>query len=393
MRHQNSVFHDLLKRVPWGEFDRLVSVHGTDHRVRALRTRDQLIALLYGQLSGAVSLREIVCGLQSHSARLYHVGGREVCRASLADANTKRTASVFGGLLQIMLKQAGRRLRRDMQEATYLIDSSGLRLTGAGSDWARFSDGVHGAKVHVMYDADTECPVHVAVSAANVNDITPAEQMPVEPGATYVFDLGYYDFAWWAELHGAGCRIVTRFKKNTPLRNAVERPLAEGSGALGDDEAIVLSDRVGQLNQRISGGRSNPFNDPVREIRVKIPTGAVLRLMTNDLQAPAQQIADLYKRRWAIELFFRWVKQRLRIRHFLGRSENAVRIQIAVAMIAYLLLKLAHTAQSCVATPLQFARLVQCNLMHRKRIDQLIKPRRKPPNQNLQTELIFTAKL
>lgn len=165
MRHQNSVFHDLLKRVPWSAFDRLVGEHGTDHRVRTLRTRDQFIALLYGQLSGAMSLREIVCGLQSHSARLYHLGARTVCRASLADANAKRNAAVFSDLLHIMMAQAGRRLRRDLAEATYLIDSSGLRLTGAGCDWARFSAGVHGAKVHVMYDADTECPVQVAVTA------------------------------------------------------------------------------------------------------------------------------------------------------------------------------------------------------------------------------------
>lgn len=389
MRHQNSVFHDLLKRVPWSAFDRLVGEHGTDHRVRTLRTRDQFIALLYGQLSGAMSLREIVCGLQSHSARLYHLGARTVCRASLADANAKRNAAVFSDLLHIMMAQAGRRLRRDLAEATYLIDSSGLRLTGAGCDWARFSAGVHGAKVHVMYDADTECPVQVAVTAANVNDITPAEQMPIQAGATYIFDLGYYDFAWWADLHAAGCRIVTRFKKNTPLHQAMERPLDEADRRSRDGEAVVLSDRVGQLNRRISDGRSNPFGAPVREVRIRITSGTVLRLMTNDLEAPARQIADLYKRRWAVELFFKWVKQRLRIRHFLGRSENAIRIQIAVAMIAYLLLKLAFAQQNTIKTILLFSRLVRANLMHRKRTDRLISPRYPPPDPTDQTSWLF----
>jgi hypothetical protein len=183
-------------------------------------------------------------------------------------------------------------------------------------------------------------------------------------GATYVFDLGYYDYAWWAKLDAQGCRIVTRFKRNTPLSVAAELPVP-GDGA-------ILSDRIGHLPCRQANNRRNPFGDPVREVRVRLDTGKVLRILSNDLDASAQEIADLYKRRWAIELFFRWIKQTLKIARFLGTSENAVRIQIAVALIAFLLLRLAQRTQKAVQSPLAFARLVRANLMHRRRIDSLL---------------------
>jgi len=364
VRHHNSVFHDLLKRVPWVEFDRLVAAHGADHRVRRLPTKSQLIALLYGQLSGAASLREIVGGLESHSLRLYHVGGRRVSRSTLADANAQRPSEVFHELLVRMIALAQSGLRRKIGAATYLVDSTGLRLSGGGSDWAHFSAKACGAKLHVIYDPAADLPVYTALSAAKVNDITVAQAMPIEAGATYVFDLGYYDYAWWAKLDAAGCRIVTRFKRNTALTGTVERDLPEGSG--------ILSDRIGLLPQRQARSRKNPFSAPVREVRVRIETGKILRILCNDLEAPAQEIADLYKRRWAVELFFRWVKQNLKIRHFLGTSENAVRIQIAVALIAFLLLRIAQNNQKTVKSPLAFARLVRINLMHRKRLDRLL---------------------
>jgi len=365
VRHHNSVFHDLLKRVPWGEFDRLVEAHGADRRIRRLPTKSQLIALLYGQLSGAVSLREIVAGLASQTARLYHVGGGPMPRSTLADANALRPSAVFSELFETMVGQARRGLRRAVGEATYLIDATTLPLSGSGSDWARFSTQACGAKLHVVYDPDADRPIYTAVTAARVNDITAAQAMPIEAGATYVFDLGYYDYGWWARMDAAGCRIVTRFKSNTPLTVTAELDVPEGA-------PDILSDRIGLLPQRQAKSRQNPFCDPVREVCIRIPTGKVLRLFCNDLDASAQDIANLYKRRWAIELFFRWVKQTLKIRHFIGTSQNAVRIQIAVALIAFLLLRIAQAAQTAVHTPLAFARLVRINLMQRRRIDRLI---------------------
>jgi hypothetical protein len=370
VRHQNSVFHDLQKHVPWAAFDRFVEAYGADARVRRLTTKSQLVAMLYAQFSGASSLREIEAGLWSHAPRLYHLGAAPARRSTLADANALRPAAVFAELFARMARQAHRGLRRALSETTYLIDATGLRLTAA-SGWARFSAKACGAKLHVIYDADADRPIHAAVTAAKVNDITAAQAMPIEAGATYVFDLGYYDYGWWAKMDAKGCRIVTRFKANTPLACIAELAVPEGG--------TILSDRIGHLPARQANSRKNPFGDAVREVRVRIETGKVLRILSNDLDASAQEIADLYKRRWAIELFFRWVKQTLKVTRFLGISENAVRIQIAVALIAFLLLRLAQAAQKTVRSPLAFARLVRVNLMRRRRIDRLLDPDPQPP--------------
>lgn len=369
MQHQNTVLHQLLQHVPWGIFDALVERHHADKHVRRLKTKSQFLAMLYGQLSGATSLREIVTGLESCRTRLYHVGAGPARRSTLSDANSLRPAQVFCDLFAVMLKSAHRGLRRTLGEAVYLIDSTGLKLDGRSANWARFSTGVFGAKAHVVYDADADCPIYAQVSAATVNDITIAQQMPVEPGARYVFDLGYYDYRWWAKLDDNGCRIVTRLKKNTPLTIIEERPPEGGP---------IASDRIGLLPPRLSYRRSNPMSNPVREICVQIATGKVLRILSNDLDSNAADIAELYKRRWGIELFFRWVKQTLKIRHFVGMTENAVRIQIAVALIAFLLLRLAHAAQRAVATPLAFARLIKIHVMGRRRLDRLLDPKPLP---------------
>src|SRR5207253_1121309 len=270
MRHHNSVFHQLLKHLPWDDFDRLARAHRADARARRLTSKSQFLAMLYGQLAGAASLREIVSGIESHAARLYHLGAQLPRRSTLADANHDRPSALFTELLALLMARAHRGLRRRLAETTYLIDATGLRLDARSLHWARFSEGVCGAKLHVVYDPAADRPIYAAITAARVNDITAAQAMPI------------------------------------------------------------------------------------------------------DLDAPAQQIADLYKRRWAIELFFRWVKQTLKIRRFLGISENAVRIQIAVALIAFLLLRLAQAGQSAVTSPLAFARLVRLNLMHRRPLDRLL---------------------
>jgi hypothetical protein len=366
MRHHDTVFRGILKLVPWHQFEKLVEEHGADVRVRRLSTKGQFVALLYGQLSGASSLREIVTGLSSHAARLYHLGADPVRRSTFSDANAQRPVAVFTELLETMMKQANRGLRRKLAETTYLIDATSVRLNELSADWARFSAGVCGAKVHVIYDADADRPIYAAVSAANVNDITAARQMPIEPGATYVFDLGYYDYTWWAELDAVGCRIVTRFKSNTPIEVVEELSVPPNSN--------ILSDQIGFLPTRQASSRNNPMRNAVREVRITTDTGKVLRLLSNDLDASAQEIADLYRRRWAIELFFRWVKQTLKITRFVGSSENAVRIQIAVALIAFLLLRLAQAMQKAIPSPIVFARLVRTNLMHCRAIDRLLHP-------------------
>jgi hypothetical protein len=373
MRHQNSVFHAVQKQVPWAAFDAAVDRHGANARVRRLSTKSQFLALLYAQLSGASSLRAIVDGLKSHVSVLYHLGARVPARSTLADANAQRPSAVFAEVFAALLKQVRPGLRRKIGDTTYLIDSSGLRLNAHSADWARYSAHVCGAKLHIIYDPDADCPIYAAVTAAKINDITAAHEMPIVAGATYVFDLGYYDYRWWAALDAAQCRIVTRLKSNTPLDLVEELPLPADSA--------VLSDRIGFLPQRQAKSRRNPFGEPVREVRIATDKGKILRILSNDLDAPADEIAGLYKRRWAIELFFRWVKQTLQITRFLGTSENAVRTQIAVALIAFLLLRLAQATQKAITSPLAFARLVRANLMHRRALDRLLAPP-DPPSRN-----------
>jgi hypothetical protein len=390
MRHHNSVLHGLLQYVPWSMFERLVDEHDADRRVRQLTTRSQLVAMLYAQLSGSASLRELVGGLASHSSRLYHVGAAPASRSTLADANATRPAALFQSLFAHMCGQATRGLKRSLADAVRLIDSTGLRLAGPATEWAAFSANVCGAKLHVVYDPDAGCPLYAAVSPARLHDVVAAKAMPIEPGATYVFDLGYYDFAWWAALDAAGCRIVTRLKTNTPLTVVEERAVPAEAANGGPDSAAILSDRVGFLPMRLARSRKNPFADPVREVCVRLDTGTTLRIFTNDLDASAAEIAALYKRRWQVELFFRCIKQTLKIRHFLGRSENAVRIQIAVALIAYLILQMAHRASRDVPSPLAFTRLVRINLMHRRPVDQLTTPPPKPPADTRQLVIDFS---
>ncbi len=379
MLHQNSVFHGLLKHVPWHKLEQVVEKHGADELARTLKTKQHLIALLYGQFNGAVSLREIVTGMASHATRLYHLGAAPVKRSTVSDANSERPWQVFSELFAVMLKQAHRGLRRSAGEAVRLIDSTSVRLSSLSADWATFSADVFGAKAHIVYDPNADRPVYFAVTAANVNDITAAKAMPIEPGASYVYDLGYYDYGWWARLDDAGCRFVTRLKKNTPFTVVRENRVPKNSN--------IVSDRIGYLPQRLANSRKNPLQVPVRELRVIIDTGKLLRIVSNDIDAPAQEIADLYKQRWQIELFFRWVKQTLRIKRFIGVSENAVRIQITVALIAFLILRMAQLAQKAVHSPLEFARLVRANLMHRRPIDRLLEPLQPAPTNPNQLKL------
>lgn len=370
MRHHKSLFHQLLQFVPWSTFDRLVEHHRAAHRVRRLTTKSQLIALMYGQLAGAQSLREIELGMASHVRRLYHIGATQPARSTFADANAKRPAELFAELFSVMTSSASSGLRRHLRDALHLVDATSIRLTDVSRHWADYEK--HGAlvKLHVDFDAGRSIPANIAITPARINEVSLAATMPVEPGATYVFDLGYYDFSWWSRLDAAGCRFVTRLKTNTRPRILEER-LATGDG--------IRSDRIVAIDHRLTSNRTNPLAGvALREVAVVTEDGRKLRLVTNDLDAPAAEIGALYKARWQVELFFRWIKQHLKIKRFLGTSENAIRIQIAVALIVFLLLRLAAEATRATASLLTFARLVRANLMHLRPLGDLDKP---PPER------------
>jgi DDE family transposase/uncharacterized protein DUF4372 len=374
MQHRNTVLHRLLCHIRWHRFDALVERHASDKHVRTLTTKTQFIAMAYGQLSGADGLRETVTRFNSQGPGLYHLGARSVAKSTMADANAKRPSTIFEDLFKDLVAIAQRRVRQAVKEMTWLIDSTHLRLNEYSAKWARYSAGVCGAKVHVVYDPDADQPIYAAVSSANVNDITAAKEMPIQAGATYVFDLGYYDYGWWNKMHQAGCRIVTRLKTNTKLTITREKHLPPGGP--------ILADRFGTLPKRQAHNRRNPMDCEMREVVVRIDNGKVIRVLTNDLTSSAQTIADLYKRRWAIELHFRWIKQNLKIRKFLGTSDNAVRTQVYIALIVFLLLRLAHAAEKISLDLLAFVRLAQTHLMSRRDIRALDRPDdpRPPPD-------------
>jgi len=369
MRHHTSLFHQLLQFVPWGRFEQLVERHGADRRVRRMTTKSQLVALMYGQLAGAQSLREIEHGMTSHAHRLYHLGAAKPARSTFADANAKRPAQLFADLFAVMTMSASSGLRRLLREAVHLVDATSIRLSDVSRAWADYE--AHGAlvKLHVDFDADRSMPANIAITPARINDVCMVETMPVESGATYVFDLGYYDFFWWSQLVAEGCRFVTRLKTHTRPRVIEERSL-EAGGCIRADRIVAIDGRL-----KSARGAHHPLAGiALREIVVITDDGRTLRLLTNDLRAPATDIAALYKARWQVELFFRWIKQHLKIKRFLGTSENAIRIQIAVALIVFLMLRLAAAASRSTCSLLTFVRLVRANLMHLRPLAGLANP-------------------
>jgi IS4 transposase len=219
-----------------------------------------------------------------------------------------------------------------------------------------------------------------------VNDIVEAKKMSILPTATYVFDKGYYDFAWWAGLIKARCKFVTRIKENTPAQPVQILPLCDDT---------IKGDRLVKLTHRMTGNRKNPLQEEtLREITVTLDNGTTVRILTNDLDAPAIEIANLYKTRWQIELFFKWIKQNLRIKKFLGTSENAIKLQIIAALVAFLLIRITQHAALATGTSLhRMTVLLRGHLMHRKTIAELLHPPHQPRPQALQTMLEFPNRL
>jgi Transposase DDE domain/Domain of unknown function (DUF4372) len=381
MPHQNTVYHSLLKALPRWRFDRLAEEHCGSYRDRRLSFWAQFVALAYAQLAGVQSLRQLVAELGTHGNHFYHLGLEDIRRSTLSDANRDRPAKLFEAVFDLLLPQITGDLGREAKDLIRLIDATSLKLGENLSKWAYVSAGNTSAKLHLVYDPQAVCPTYFAVTPARVHDIVEAKKIPIEPGATYVFDLGYYDYGWWAELHEAGCRVVTRFKRNTPLEVVKELPLPKGS--------TILSDRIGYLPQRQAKNRRNPFRDPVREVRVMTENGRILRLFCNDLDATAQEIADLYKMRWQIELFFKWIKQNLRIKKFIGTSENAVRIQVITALIAFLLVRIAHRSSACKDSLHDLLCRLRTNLLHRKPMADILRPPTRRSDPDPQFSILF----
>jgi putative transposase len=247
---------------------------------------------------------------------------------------------VFQEAAQALMRQANRRVRLEGEELLQLLDSTSITAKGRGFDvWSlgNHTRNTQGIKLHVLLDGQDHIPVAQDITAANVIDLQFARTLPLQQNTIYVFDRGYCDYSWWWQIENSGARFVTRLKRKAKVQCLEHRKVPR------DCRKLVLSDQIIRLSNRNPGaGRHNPYTKPLRRIEIVRQAKDPLVLVTNDLKSSAQRIAEQYKARWHIELFFKWIKQHLKIKHFFGRSENAVRIQILTALIAYLLVALDH---------------------------------------------------
>jgi len=380
-----SRIHQLIQPISRGQFDRRVSELCADRYVKRFGRWDQLVVMLYAQLSGSSSLRQVQTGFNAQRAHHYHLCTSEVQRTTLADANARRSPEIFADLARTLMAQVGGSTRRSCTQLLYLLDSSCISLKGPGFDvWtqATRTRNTQGIKLHLLLNAHSQSVHWLDMTAPNVNDCTQALQLPIEAGATYVFDKGYCDYHWWAQLHEKEALFVTRFKRNAALEVIEKLPLTEP--AADDDAPPILSDERVQLAHGHSRGGRRPHPKLVlRRIELARPGRAPLVLASNDFTRSAGEIAGLYRQRWQVELYFKWIKQHLNIKRFLGRSQNAVRTQILVALIAHLLLALYRLAHGLKVSLWELLCEVRATLFQRPRAEAAAYERRRRYRQQM----------
>lgn len=376
MRFARSIFGQLLEAVDRRQFQAIVDRHGGDAYDKSFRSWDHLVALIYAQFCGSASLRGLEANWNANSHHHYHLGSGPLTRSTLSDANKRRPVEVFSETFALVAGLLDRQTRREGTEMLRLIDSTPIPL-GKLCDWAKSNGRIRGMKVHVVYDPKADCPRILDITDANVNDAQVGRTIVIEAGAIYVFDKGYCHYGWWTAIAEAGSIFVTRPKSNMGLALVCERPIAEPQGdgflVVEDSEVSLVSKGVCKLPMRL------------RRLRVQREEGDIITLLTNDLERSAVAIGQLYKGRWQIELLFRWIKQHLKIRKFLGNNDNAIRLQVFAAMIAYALLRIAARAGRISMPILRFTELVAQHLFQRRQMHCIDKP--PPPNPSRQKDL------
>jgi putative transposase len=365
MRYRDSIFASLLKPLARRQFKAIVERHDGDAYDKTFDSWNHLVVLIFAQLAGASGLRGLESSWNAHAHHHYHLGSGPIARSTLSDANMRRPLQVFAETFAMLSAEADRHLRREGAAIVRLIDASPIPLEEL-CKWAHWNGRTRGLKLHVVFDPHADHPRRVDITPANVNDVEVGREVPIETGATYVFDKGYCDYAWWTRIHDAGAHFVTRPKTNAPYRVVRHRRLRKstGDGFEVIDDADVELDTQGKRKLAI----------PMRRVRVEREDGTVLTIVSNDRRRSAVAIATLYKTRWQIELLFRWIKQHLRIGKFLGRTDNAIRLQVLAAMIVYLLLRIAARMQRATMPAIRFAELVAACLFTRKPIARIDKP-------------------
>jgi len=333
MNEGRTVFAQLLDFLPKYEFDKCVARYHGNFRVRKLPTYEQFLVLAFAQLTWRESLRDIETCLTSFGPKLYHSGIRQpTARSTLADANEKRDWRIFADFAQVLIQQAtrlyaGERFGVELQAAAYALDSTTIDLCLSLFPWATFRRRKAAIKLHTLLALQGSFPTVIIVTPGSVHDVNILDQLAWEAGAFYIMDRGYLDFARWHRLHQCAAFFVTRAKKNFRCARRYSRPVDRVTG-LRFDQTIVLAGFYARRD----------YPDALRRIGYRDPqTGNALVFLTNNFTASALTIVQLYHGRWQIELFFKWIKQHLRIKAFYGTSPNAVRTQIWSAIAVYLL--------------------------------------------------------
>ena len=379
MRYTPTIFSKLLEPLDRRKFAAAVARHGADAYDKSFRSWEHLVALVFAQLGGMSSLRALEAGWNASAQHHYHLGAAGVSRSTLADAGARRPPAVFAEAFAMLAGQIDRRARRDAGAALRLVDSTPIPL-GKLCGWAKSNGRTRGMKMHIAYDPGADLPRVLDVTHANVNDIAPGRAMALEAGATYVFDKGYCHYGWWAAIDAAKATFVTRPKANMRLCAVAARGPAQddavqdgavqdGADWRGEGFCVLADEEV-----RLASKGDSVLAIPLRRVRVACDDGRRFDILTNDLARTAAAIGALYKARWQVELLFRWLKQHLRIRRFLGNCENAVRLQLYAAMIAFALLRIAAAANKAKLPALRFAGLVASFLFERRSLAAIEKP-------------------
>ncbi len=380
MAHCNTIFHQMLKLIPRHQFSKLEAEHGTGRKARTFPRWSQLVHLLSMQLTARASLRDGINSLKARIKSLYHLGIKPVARSTFSDANNGRPASFFAAVFSHMYRRClahAPRHKFKFKNKLYSLDATVVSLCLSLFPWASFRRSKAGIKLHTLMDHDGYLPAFVAITPAKEHEIKKARTLNLPKGSIIVEDLGYTDYAWYGQLTTQKIFFVTRQKSNARYRVLERRPVNTKLG-LVSDETIQLT-----------GAKARECPKPLRRIVYQDPeTGQVYVFLTNHFRLAAKTIADIYKERWQIEIFFRFIKQNLRIKAFIGNSENAVMSQIYAALIVYLLLCYTKFLCNLSVTLQNLMRVLQLNLFRTCSLQELFEPPDPlPDNMNVNNQL------
>lgn len=368
MNSGHTIFRQLLLYLPRHEFNVCVSRYRGEYWARTFSTFDQFLCFAYAQMAGRESLRDIQTCLNSHKEKLYHIGFRgDISRTTLADANERRDWRIFQDFGQVLIGIAqelykGDPLAIELKHPLYAFDSTTIDLCLTLFPWAEFRKTKAAVKMHTLIDLRGIIPTFVAITTGKVNDVKLLDKMPVQADAIYTMDRGYVDYARLYAVHKQGAFFVIRAKDNLKFKRLYSAPK--------DKEAGIRADQVITL---VTIKSKKGYPERLRRVSyVDKERNKRLVFLTNNFDIPAKTVADVYKQRWQVELFFKWIKQHLRFKRFYGTSENAVKSQIWVGLCMYLLVAIAKKRLDVPCSLYTFLQILEVNLFERKPISSLV---------------------